>query len=79
MKRLEQRPRDLILRNAMRLLRAKYRGRPAWALVQDITGFGCTYSMEVCRELGINPCNPFKEFPVKGYAGRVVLCEFNEE
>jgi len=61
--RLDERPRKTIMRNAMRLLKTKYRGRPAWALVADITGFGCTSATEVCQELGIDPCKPFKEFP----------------
>jgi hypothetical protein len=60
--RLDERPRKIILRNAMYLLKAKYRRYPARVLVAALTGFGCTNSIEVCLELGIDPDQPFKEF-----------------
>lgn len=61
--RLEKCHRDIMLRNAMNLLRHKYKGRIAWSLVADICGVGSTSAIEISKELGIDPFAPFKDFP----------------
>jgi len=61
--RLEECSRAMMLSGAMYLSRTKYRSRDAWALVADICGVGSTSAVQICRELGIDPFKPFKEFP----------------
>jgi len=43
---------EIIFRSAHRLLRHKYRKVPLWAFVSDLTSYGHTYSVEVCRHFG---------------------------
>jgi hypothetical protein len=33
----------------------KFRGMPLWVFVQEITGHGSTYSMDICRRFGWDP------------------------
>lgn len=44
-----------IICNAHRLLRRKYRGRPLWSLVADLTGRGRTMSQAFCLHSGLDP------------------------
>lgn len=44
----------IIILNAHRIMRHKYRGRPLWALVSDITGHGAGYSWDVCDSANLN-------------------------
>lgn len=44
-----------ILKSAHRQLRRKYKGRPLWSFVADMTGHGSTYSTQICKGLGWNP------------------------
>lgn len=44
---LEQRI-DIILKNAHRRLRHRYKGVPLWSFISDMTSFGSTYSCKVC-------------------------------
>ncbi len=47
--------REIMLRNAHRLTRHKYRGIPVWAFVSDVCGVGSTSAMEICKEIGWGP------------------------
>lgn len=44
--------RKLMLVNAHSQIRHRYRKTPLWAFVKDITGYGSTSSVEVCKECG---------------------------
>ncbi len=44
-----------MLANAQRELKKQYAGRPLWALVKAITGYGSTTSTQICMECGWNP------------------------
>lgn len=43
---------EFVLRNAHRLLRMKYKGRPLWSLVRDVSGCGSTVSRKLCARYG---------------------------
>ena len=47
-----------LISNAHRLLKARYRKSPLWALVADLTGNGSTTSAEICRDAGYDPNQP---------------------
>ena len=47
-----------LISNAHRLLKARYRKAPLWALVADLTGNGSLTSAEICRAAGYNPNQP---------------------
>ena len=45
----------LLIKNAHYRLKRKYKGVPLWAFVGDMTSFGSTYSIMVCKMFGWNP------------------------
>lgn len=47
--------RGIMLRNAHRLSRHKYRKVPLWAFVSDVCGVGCTSAIAICKEIGQDP------------------------
>jgi hypothetical protein len=44
-----------VILNAHRMLRRFYRGRTLWGLVCDLTSYGSTSSIKICREHGFDP------------------------
>jgi hypothetical protein len=38
----------------------KFRGVPLWVFIQEITGHGSTYSMDICRRFGWDPHAPIQ-------------------
>jgi ribosomal protein S13 len=59
MKRLDEVPRDLMVRAGIRLLRQHgtraVKGAPVWVAVVDLCGVGSTSACAICKELGIDP------------------------
>lgn len=53
---LDKVDRKIMLRNAHRLLRNKYRRMPLWSFISDITGHGSGYSCRIAKECGWEPC-----------------------
>lgn len=45
----------VLISNAHRLLKARYRNSPLWSLVSDLTGHGSQASAELCRDAGYDP------------------------
>ena len=45
----------VLIANAHRLLRLRYRNSPLWGLVSDLTGYGSTSSAALCRAAGYDP------------------------
>jgi ribosomal protein S13 len=60
-RRVDDIPRDDIIKSALRFLRATKRGKsPAWAVVRDLCGVGSTSAVQICEEIGIDPHKPYK-------------------
>jgi len=59
MKRLDEVPRDLMVRAGIRLLRkhgsSVAKTAPVWVAVVDLCGVGSTSACAICRELGLDP------------------------
>lgn len=53
--RLSGKHAGLIIRNVARMAARKYRHRPLWALVADMTGHGSTTSTIICASANLNP------------------------
>lgn len=47
-----------LISNAHRLLKARYRKSPLWAMVADLTGNGSATSAEICQAAGYDPSQP---------------------
>lgn len=54
---LGMRPPERVLRTAIHLLARtrSYRGETLWAIVSKLTGHGCGYSEQICKELEWDP------------------------
>ena len=46
---------EIIMRNAHKGMRRKYKNIPLWSFVSELTGHGSTYSIKICKGLGWNP------------------------
>ncbi len=54
-----------IIRNVAMIAARKYRRRPLWALVADITWHGSAVSMEICRAANLDPHQLITGHPLK--------------
>ncbi len=46
---------QVLIVNAHTLLRHNYRRTPLWVMIRDLTGAGSSTSMELCRQLCLDP------------------------
>ena len=63
MKDLQDIPRELMLKSALRALSCANKGNPIWVAVMDMCGVGSRSAIAICKSIGLNPNQKIYDYP----------------